>query len=126
MSVSQTVQLKAKHYLRIVKTDHLLWKWWLYNFMLGYHHIEEKDLADHHQCRLGTWYREVKGNPSISSLPAFQQLEEPHCRFHDIVREIYQLVRAGRQQEAEAAYLSLEDISALVLQKLDDLANCIR
>lgn len=126
MSVSQTAQLKAKHYLRIVKTDHLLWKWWLYNFMLGYHHIEEKDLVDHHQCRLGTWYKEVKGNPSISSLPAFQQLEEPHRRFHDIVREIYQLVRAGRQQEAEAAFLSLEDISALVLQKLDDLAKCIR
>ncbi|MDR7314505.1 CZB domain-containing protein [Brevibacillus nitrificans] len=59
-------------------------------------------------------------------MPAFQQLEEPHRRFHEIVREIYQLVCAGRQQEAEAAFSSLEDISTLVLQKLDDLAKSIR
>lgn len=122
ISISQTEQVKAKHYLRIVKTDHLLWKWWLYNFMLGYHRIEEKDLVDHLQCRLGKWYQEAKNNPSLQSLPAFQQLDEPHRQFHEIVRRIFLLVQAGKQKEAEAVFPSLEEISQLVLQRLDELA----
>ncbi|KQL45724.1 heme transporter CcmD [Brevibacillus choshinensis] len=126
ISISQSEQLKAKHYLRIVKTDHLLWKWWLYNFMLGYHRIEEKDLVDHLQCRLGKWYQEAKNNPSLQSLPAFQQLDEPHRQFHEIVRRIFHLVQAGKQKEAEAAFTSLEEISQLVLQRLEELAATMR
>lgn len=122
LSISQINHLKAKHHLRIVKTDHLLWKWWLYNFMLGYHKIEEKDLVDHHQCRLGTWYREAKNDPVFRSLQSFHKLEEPHRRFHDTVRSVFLYVKSGKQAEAEAAFQSLEEISNQVLSCLDQLA----
>lgn len=126
VSVAQTNHLKTKHYLRIVKTDHLLWKWWLYNFMLGYHQIEENDLTDHLHCRLGTWYEEEKHNPAVSSLSAFQRLAEPHRRFHDTVREIFTHVKTGKQQAAESSFRSLEEISDQVLSCLDDLVSELR
>ncbi|MFA4135547.1 MULTISPECIES: protoglobin domain-containing protein [unclassified Brevibacillus] len=123
LSITQTSQFKTKHYLRIVKTDHLLWKWWLYNFMLGYHHIDEKELVDHHQCRLGIWYDEALNNPSLSTLPSFKQLEAPHRQFHETVRRIYHLVKQGKLEEAEATFDTLEDISQRILNVLDQLAK---
>lgn len=126
LSISQLNQLKVKHHLRIVKTDHLLWKWWLYNYMLGYHKIEEKDLVDHQQCRLGVWYHEAKNDPKINSLRSFQQLEEPHRKFHEAVRNVFLLVKAGKQDEAEAVFHSLEEISESVLNCLDQLSTEMR
>ncbi|NRS19671.1 CZB domain-containing protein [Brevibacillus sp. HB1.4B] len=123
LSITQTSHLKTKHYLRIVKTDHLLWKWWLYNFMLGYHHIDEKELVDHHQCRLGIWYDEALNNPSVSTLPSFKQLDVPHRQFHETVRRIYYFVKQGKLEEAEAAFDTLEDISNRILHILDQLAK---
>ncbi|MEK3745125.1 MULTISPECIES: protoglobin domain-containing protein [Brevibacillus] len=122
-SISQITRLKAKHSLRIVKTDHLLWKWWVYNFLLGYHSITEKDLIDHHNCRLGLWYDEAKQNQAISSLPAFKRLAEPHRGFHDAIRHIFTLASTGKQKEAEMAFAILEARSAEVLACLDDLAS---
>lgn len=123
VSIAQTNHMKTQHYLRIVKTDHLLWKWWLYNFMLGYHPIEETDLTDHLHCRLGKWYEEQKHNPTVRSLPSFQRLEEPHRRFHDTVRDIFNYVKTGKQQAAESAFRSLEEISDQVLGCLDDMLS---
>lgn len=123
LSITQTSHLKTKHYLRIVKTDHLLWKWWLYNFILGYHHIDEKELVDHHQCRLGIWYDETLNNPSVSNLPSFKQLEAPHRHFHENVRRIYHFVKQGKLEEAEAAFDTLEEISQRILNVLDQLAK---
>lgn len=123
LSIAQTNHLKSKHYLRIVKTDHLLWKWWLYNYMLGYHNIEEKDLVDHHQCRLGIWYDEALNNPAVSKLASFKQLDAPHRQFHETVRRIYFFVKQGKQQEAESAFVSLEEISQRILLILDQLAK---
>ncbi|WP_025844442.1 protoglobin domain-containing protein [Brevibacillus agri] len=122
-SISQVARLKTKHSLRIVKTDHLLWKWWVYNFLLGYHTIEEKDLVDHHRCRLGVWYDEAKQNQAISSLASFRRLAEPHKRFHEAIRHIYTLASSGKQKEAEMAFAVLEARSDEVLACLDDLAS---
>lgn len=123
LSITQTSHLKTKHYLRIVKTDHLLWKWWLYNFILGYHHIDEKELVDHHQCRLGICYDDALNNPSVSTLPSFKQLEAPHRHFHENVRRIYHFVKQGKLEEAEAAFDTLEEISQRILNVLDQLAK---
>ncbi|WP_339166432.1 protoglobin domain-containing protein [Brevibacillus sp. FSL L8-0520] len=125
LSISQTSSLRDKHYLRIVKTDHLLWKWWLYNFMLGYHQIEENELVNHHQCRLGKWYDAAKENGSLGSLETFRKLEEPHRQFHELVRSIFFHVKEGRHQEAQAAFSRLEEVSEAVIRCLDELADSL-
>ncbi|MEJ8543806.1 protoglobin domain-containing protein [Brevibacillus borstelensis] len=123
LSVSQAAYVRDKHYLRIVKTDHLLWKWWLNNYMLGYHQIEENQLVNHHQCRLGAWYDAAKENSSFGSLESFRKLEEPHRLFHELVRVIFFHVKEGGREEAQAAFLRLEEVSEAVIRCLDELAD---
>ncbi|ATY84003.1 hypothetical protein CVV65_02725 [Kyrpidia spormannii] len=115
--------LQDKQVVRIVKTEHLLWKWWLYNMMLGYHVVDEKQLVDHHQCRLGKWYDQARNRASLSSLDSFRAIDEPHQRFHRLAAEIYRLIRADKRAEAEKRLFELEQASYQLVENLDRLLS---
>jgi methyl-accepting chemotaxis protein len=42
----------------IYKTDHLLWRWRVYNMLLGNEKVDINVVGDYKQCRLGKWYTE--------------------------------------------------------------------
>src|SRR5690625_7662563 len=70
-----------KEIIKMAITDHLLWKWLMYNMMLGFETISITDVASHTQCRLGVWYYgEISAE--IQQLQAFKDLEEPHKKAH--------------------------------------------
>nr|WP_242549664.1 methyl-accepting chemotaxis protein [Alicyclobacillus mali (ex Roth et al. 2021)] len=107
--------------LRIAKTDHLLWKWWLYNHMMGYHAMEEEQLKDHHECRLGKWYDAAKGYSSFAANPLFQRLDEPHQRVHRLASEIYHALQQDIRSDVSAKMHDLEEASQEVVRLLDAL-----
>lgn len=41
--------------LDICKTDHLIWRWRVYNMILGYEEIDINTIGTHKDCRLGKW-----------------------------------------------------------------------
>jgi len=54
---------------------------------------------DHTTCRFGKWKTSVKQeNPDV--LAALQAVEQPHHSFHDAVKRIKEMVRAGNTAEA--------------------------
>ncbi len=114
-------ELTDKHMIRVVRTEHLLWKWWLYNYVLGYHRMDEAEWTDHHQCRLGKWYDAMRHVERVSSLPAFRKLEAPHRQIHERAKEICRLIEQGRRQEAEAMLKAIEQHSHQVVDLLDQL-----
>src|SRR5699024_5945374 len=60
--------------IKVAMTDHLLWKWRLYNMMLGFEEISLHEVASHKDCRLGEWY--YGGLPDrITNLRIFKDLE---------------------------------------------------
>ncbi|EJY56238.1 GTP cyclohydrolase I [Alicyclobacillus hesperidum URH17-3-68] len=107
--------------LRIAKTDHLLWKWWLYNYMMGYHAMEEEQLKDHHECRFGKWYDAAKGHSSFAANPLFQRLDEPHQRVHRLASEIYHALQQDIRSDISAKMHDLEEASQEVVRLLDAL-----
>lgn len=121
--IQQTSQWDDHQLVRIVKTDHLLWKWWLYNMLLGYHSVDEKQLVDHHQCRLGQWYDQARNRADLVSLDSFRAIDEPHQKVHLLAKEIYRLNKAKQHTEAENRLLELEQVSQQVVEKLDRLSS---
>lgn len=67
--------LNDSQLLRVLKTDHLLWKWWIYNRMLGYDKSDIQIIGNSHQCRLGKWIEAQKSNPGslVNEQPAFRR-----------------------------------------------------
>ena len=109
--------------IRIVKTDHLLWRWWVYNSLLGYHTINVEEVGDHHRCRLGQWYDRCKSDPRFASSTSFQQLDEPHQKIHRLAHEAALLLEAGKPEEAQQLLGPIEQVSHEVVQLLGQLSE---
>lgn len=122
-AIGSIPRLQNKQVIRVVKTEHLLWKWWVYNDILGYHKMEEKHFVNHTQCRLGKWYEQMKQNSRISGLSSFKELEAPHRRVHELARKAYEYINSGKNGEAESLLDLLEESSIEVVRLLDQIQN---
>ena len=111
-----------KDIIRIAKTDHLLWKWNVYNLILGTTDISVQEVASHTDCRLGKWY-ESKRNTKFKDVQAYQQLEAPHREVHEYARVAVEQYGEGNIDEARSALNRLEKASERVIELLDELEN---
>lgn len=69
-------------FLQLIKLDHVAWKFEIYQVLYGESDKAKESFADHHNCRLGKWYYEGKGQQNFSRIPAFKRLEAPHEQVH--------------------------------------------
>lgn len=115
--------MSDEHLIRIVKTDHLLWRWWVYNSILGYHTLNLDIVADASQCRLGKWYNEAKSNARISAHAAFSEVEIPHEKIHQQVKEVGQHLLENNRNAALAGLSEIEASSNEIVIKLDELTS---
>ena len=105
--------------LEIAKWDHIRWKERLARMLAGEEALTEKELADHHHCRLGRWYDGA--DATMRAHPAFTALEEPHRQVHVHGKEVARLFHAGDRQGAVAAYRLMADQSRRVVELLEAL-----
>ena len=81
------VTLTTKALLLLSRTDHLLWKWRIYNMFLGLEKVDPETVSSHKDCRLGKWYYNPKTQERFKGIQSFQDLEAHHQRVHTLARE---------------------------------------
>lgn len=116
-----SVKLSAKALLHLAKTDHLLWKWRIYNMIIGYENVRPEDVASHHQCRLGKWYFDEQTKKHLQGTPAYEKLDAPHERVHVAAKKAAEAYAKGDIKGAEAQLKELEQASTEVIRLIDEL-----
>jgi len=119
------VRLNYKDIVRVAKTDHLLWKWTIYNMFLGLENLNAKEMASQQVCRLGQWYYGDLPD-HIKNNPAFIQLEEPHKDVHFYAKQAVECYEAGDLAGAQNAYEQLQQASNQVVSLLSQLESELR
>lgn len=112
--------------IRVMETDHLLWRWWVYNSLLGYHEMAAQQIGDHKRCRLGIWMERSKGRHELGSHAAFRALEIPHKKIHQLAAQAATQVEAKQYKEAAAMLPLIEEASEEVLSHLHELSSNLR
>ena len=115
--------LNDAQWIRIMKTDHLLWKWWTYNRLLGYDDSDPELMENYNQCRLGKWIQaqhEQKSSALVQS-PKFQALVDRHREMHLLAGKAARQFDEGQREEAIQSYKQLDDSSQQLLQQLDEM-----
>lgn len=115
------VALTTKALLLLSRTDHLLWKWRIYNMFLGLEQVDPETVSSHKDCRLGKWYYDQKTQERFKVQPSFQQLEEYHQRVHHLARETARLFNNQQMNEAEESLKQLNQASEQVVLLIDDM-----
>ncbi|EET85483.1 methyl-accepting chemotaxis sensory transducer [Clostridium carboxidivorans P7] len=72
--------------INVYETDHLLWRWKVYNMFLGNEKVNINVVGDYKGCRLGKWYYGI-GCDKFRDNKAFIELEKPHIELHDAAKE---------------------------------------
>lgn len=122
--LSSNLVFNDKDIINVGKTDHLLWKWSIYNMLLGLVNLTEDDVGSHEACRLGKWYYGDL-SPEITKQTAFQELERPHIAVHECAREAVIHYQKGEIDEAREALSRLEVASEEVIKLLEELDSTI-
>ncbi len=109
-------------FVELTKTDHMLYKFQIYQILMGVSDKKPEEFADHTSCRLGKWYYEGVGKQTCSHLPAFRNLEAPHKEVHSSGIEAIESYRGGNVQKAIRALEKMEQASLKVMENLEEIA----
>ncbi|MGE8205662.1 methyl-accepting chemotaxis protein [Heyndrickxia sp. NPDC080065] len=114
------VHLNSKDIVKVTKTDHLLWKWKVYNMLLGIEKIDMRKIPTYEDCRLGKWYYGELPDNLKNSL-SFKQLEVPHHTVHQYAIQAVECYEKGDTNGAEEVFVLLEQASKEVISLLSKL-----
>ena len=110
--------------IEISITDHLMWKWRVYNMIMGYITLDVSTVGDHHGCRLGKWIDSLESqDPKVNSI--IQQMEEPHAKIHTCAKTAIEEYTKGNLSAAEAKLAEIEANSKVVVALLQDLKKVL-
>ncbi|AQS11296.1 methyl-accepting chemotaxis protein 2 [Clostridium saccharobutylicum] len=111
--------------IEIYKTDHLLWRWKIYNMILGYEKVDIHVVADYKNCALGKWYYGIDCS-NIKDNSVFLKLEQPHIELHKIAKEAVVQYENGNLSAAEKCLEEMDKCSNQVFAILDEIKKLYR
>lgn len=116
---SNNITLSTKALLLLSKTDHILWKWRIYNMLLGLEKVKPEDVTSHQHCRLGKWYFSPQTKERIGHYQSYKEIDAPHQAVHIHAKEAAEAYEKGDIVEAERQLVLLEKSSEAVLKHID-------
>ncbi len=121
-TVDRLDQLEPRNAIHLYITDHIYWKWKIYNMLLGFEQLNEKEAGNHHTCRLGRWLAGYGSNhPGIAKF--LGEIEKPHARLHQVAAEAIKAYNVGNHAAAEAGLAEIDALSSQVVAVLKKMLN---
>lgn len=117
------IQLSSRAVLLLSKTDHLLWKWRVYNLFLGLESLQPEEVSTHEECRLGQWYNNAETIERFGKSEYYRKLDAHHEMVHTSAYRAALAYKNGNMIEAEQALAELELASEEVISCIDNLLD---
>ena len=106
------------------RSAHLSWVGRLEALLEGEKPISDADLVSHHQCTFGRWYYN-QGIANYGHIPAMKQIESPHERLHQRIKECVTLVRKGNHPGATEKLTEIDALSKQIVDLLNQVERAI-
>lgn len=119
------LDLDLKTQLEICISDHLSWRWKVYNMILGYENLNSADVANHHGCRLGKWlYADNGKSDNVKALVS--EIDGPHKALHQAAVKAIDAYNSGDKALAETYLNEMTSISEEVVEILKKMKRTDR
>ena len=122
--MARTVGVAAlRSFFELAKIDHLLFKFDVYQVLMGSSEKTAADFAAHTACALGQGYDPGEGQTSFSQLDGHQAMEAAHREVHGYGRSAVEAYCSGDFPAAVEAIEAMETTSMNLLQYLERMAQ---
>ena len=112
-----------RSFCELAKLDHILYKFAVYEVLLGVSDRAATEFANHQNCRLGRWYYEGRGKECFSGFPGYRELERPHRTVHEAAQEAFEALAKKDIDHLVEAIHRMEVASLEVMRGLDRLVE---
>ncbi|WP_084053142.1 methyl-accepting chemotaxis protein [Desulfonispora thiosulfatigenes] len=116
--------LKDADMMEVYKTDHLLWRWRVYNMLLGFEKVDVNVVSDYKNCGLGKWYYGIECD-KIRHINAVKQMEKPHIELHQAAKDAAIAFNNGDIAEAERSLARMDECSVIVFGYIDEIKKVL-
>jgi len=124
-SLAVVDDLDTKTQIEICISDHLIWRWKVYNMIIGNSNLSETEVGTHHTCRLGKWLDTTNFEDS-ELLSSISKLEKPHSSLHEFAKKAIQAFNRGNVTEAETFLEEMDKVSKEVVVLLNIMKKRIK
>jgi methyl-accepting chemotaxis protein len=123
--IKKEYDLDINTQIEVCMTDHLVWRWRVYNMILGYETLSEQEVGTHHTCRLGKWCDNTHfDDPGMCD--TIKQMEKPHEELHDYAKKAIRAYNNGNIELAEKILLDIDHSSGRVIENLKKMKKINR
>jgi methyl-accepting chemotaxis protein len=105
---------------RVIETEHLLWKWRIYNAELGFYELNESDI-DYRNSYLTKWIEMRRKNPGRFSFSILDNLEQELKSFYQVLHKFAIQFAQGNRDRAHGLMREYEESSARLQNLLKTL-----
>lgn len=123
-TIAHNAIISQEDIIELAITDHLLWRWRIYNLMLGFEKMTVDEVESPKQSRLGQWYY-GKGSYLLGNERAYRELEQPFVHIHELARKAVAAFHSGDSELAENYLEEITCHSLIVIQKLRELQSIL-
>lgn len=123
-TISKNFIISQEDIIEVAITDHLLWRWKIYNLLLGFEEMPSLNLESPRDSNLGQWYY-GKGRDLLGDEKDYRELEAPFLKVYDIAKKAVNAHTAGEKALAEKYLEDLTETSKLVIEKLQNLQEIL-
>jgi Methyl-accepting chemotaxis protein len=116
-TLKKTTHLNIGNQLELCISDHLIWRWRVYNMILGFDKLTPEQVGTHNTCRLGQWVNTV-GMEIDKYKSTLKQMEAPHAALHDQASRAIKAYNSGDTIKAEMVLIEMDQSSKLVVEYL--------
>ena len=116
-TLSKNFIISQEDIIELAITDHLLWRWKVYNLLLGFETIQAEDIKSYKETNLGHWYY-GKGRELVGEERIYKEIEEPFIQVYEYAKKAIQAHNSNQQTLAEEYLLQLTDTSSVLVEKL--------
>lgn len=117
-------QLDLEAQIDMSISDHLIWRWRVYNMILGYEKMTEDEVGTTRTCRLGQWIDNIDRTQHVVAAKLVQ-MEKPHDDVHRVAREAIRAYNSGDLELAENKLIDLEEASGVVVDRLNEVKTLL-
>ncbi|WP_373070222.1 methyl-accepting chemotaxis protein [Sulfurimonas sp.] len=110
----------------LVKIDHIMYKSYAYSAVVT--EVEEHELGNHKNCRLGKWYAN-EGKELFGDTKSFLSIDAPHAEVHKYAMKNMEYVREGtamkpkNKQDILNNFIDMEKNSTDLFKVLDSMVK---
>jgi len=123
-TISKNFIISQEDIIELAITDHLLWRWKIYNLLLGFETMTEQDVGSPKESRLGEWYYGT-GKKLLGDERVYVELEQPFIHVHEIAKKAVREYNVGHKNEAEKYLKEISEESFVVIDKLKALKEIL-